>query len=225
MARIVILLVMLTTLVSIGVSQKRVISREEFAESYTTAIERSKEFPRIHDSKQVATVGGEVRSFTWKWVYAEKFSSHLKFEEKTSKGVVTFEMITIAENTFCKIGGGEWTKTQGTCDVRGPWMVTQMSWMMESAAKSEFFAESIVNSSTYSTRYTEIGRVPKRTLPSGYEAPPRTYESVFVTDEKGRIVSQEYTSYESGTKKGPPKWVDSFDYNQTNLKIEAPQVK
>ena len=217
MTRLLILIVTLAALVSIGFSQKRAITREEFSERYSAALERSKEFPRTHDSKQVATVGGNVRSFTWKWMYAEQFNSHLKFEEKSAKGVVSFEMISIAENTFCKIGDGEWKKTQGTCDVRVPWMVTQMSWMMESGAKSEFFVESI----TDGIRYTEIGRFPKRTLPSGNEAPPRTYESVFVTDAKGRMVSQEYTSYETGTIKGPPKWIDTFTYDP-NIKIEAP---
>lgn len=214
MTRFLILIVTLATLVSVGFSQKRDITREEFSESYSAALERSKDFPRTHESKQVSNVSTRI----WKWVYAEGFNSRLKYGEKSDKGVISFEMITIAESTFCKIGDGEWKKTQRTCDVRVPWAIIQMSWMMESGAKSEFFVESIAEN----TRYTEIGRLPKRTLPSGNQAQPRTYESVFVTDGKGRMVRQEYTGYETGTKKGPPTWIDTFTYDQKNLKIEAP---
>lgn len=216
---------MLTALVSIGVSQKRAISREEFSERYSSAMERSKKFSRTHDSKRLTIVGGVVKTVTWKWIYTERFNSHLKFQEDSGKGATSFEMINIAENTFCKIGDGEWEKTEGPCDVRVPWMVTQMSWMMKSVAKSEFFTESLVESGNNRTLYMELGQIPKRKTPSGFETSPITYESLFVMDSEGRIISQEYTSFETGTKKGRPEWVDTFNYKQRNIKIAVPRVK
>lgn len=226
MLRIFILIVIVMASVMSGISQRVAITREQFSTSYYAAVERSKGFARIHESKSVNTMmGGNVKSTTWKWNYDGKYSSHLVFTETSAESDFRFEMISMDEHTFCKIGGEDWKKVQGVCNVRVPWVTTQLSRMMESGADSQFFEEPHLESVEKTKSYTEIGKVEKRKMPSGLEIPPMTYESVFTIDAKGRLTKQEYTRYPTGSKKGQPTWVDLIDYGPKVPKIEAPQLK
>jgi hypothetical protein len=204
-------------------SQSVSITRDVYANSYAAANEKAREFDRRHDSQLIQFADGRTveAALTWKWEYASEYRSRLVYEQKDKKGAIKFEMVVLADKTFCKVGDNAWVQTVGTCSVRASWSVTQMSRMMDATASSEFSLESVQVDGQKLKKYKEIGRYGRRTLPSGAEAAPSFYDTAFWVDSKGRIVRQEYKRTGTEPTVVTSTWIDTVTY-LSGLNIDAP---
>lgn len=204
-------------------SQKVVVTRDEVSAAYSLAVEKARELPRVHNSKSSSMMDGGSYSLQWTWEHANPYRYRMVFEEEKNEGFLRVEMINSEEKTFCKINDGAWTQTAGTCSVRAPWMVTQMSRMMNTNASSEFSMEIVEMNGQKLRKYAEVARLAKRMTTSGKEIPPSSYESIFWVDSMGRITRQEYKSTSSESKRSTSTWVDTYVY-VSSLTFDVPRT-
>ena len=201
-------------------AQPKAISKDMFAKAYDNALEKGREFSRVHRSTSIRFWDREeTERMTWVWEYDEPDKHRLVFEQRLRGQLFRLERVNLEDKTYCKTDTGEWQVETGTCSSKLPWMITQQSYMLRPGTETMFKAEQAVMDGVKYTVFSESGTFTAR--PPGKQPISSLYESKFWVDDIGRIVRQKYRSRIVGTDHDSATWDDEHTYD-AKVRVTAP---
>ena len=124
--------------------------------------------------------------------------------------------------TFCRFETRSWEKKDTNCLTGFPALKSQASHQVLGIVSTRFTVDDVSLGGTKARIFTEFTKYKNQALPNNDGDRLRYYESRFWLGEKGLILRQEIRSGFVVEKDISSMWIDIYDYNPKDLKIEAP---
>ncbi len=222
MQKNVFVIVLVLFVVGLAGGQEKAISQEEYSQNYFAALEKAREVPRRHISKEERFSDGRVVA-TREWLneYALPFTSRLVYKERNDEGTKGFEEVSIDEATYCRSLNGVW-KVSATACQRGRAVSTQQAFQPLGKISTKNMVEDVVTDGKKSKRYKEVIIYKNQSPNSTDKGAMRVAENTFWLDDKGLIIRQEITARIVGVKNPSLVWIDTYEYNPKGLEIVSP---
>ena len=224
MFRVLVLILVCCSAITQVQPQTALISRNEYSNAYSSALEKSREYSRHQTSKLVKSLNGSVRILLWDWEYELPYKHRLVFEEKTAEKNSRFERISLEYKTFCKADDADWVIETGSCETSLPWVITQQSYMLSTRASSKFTSEQQSINGRKVRSYREYALFGSVSGVGGTGSFSHYNECIFWVDGTGRLIKQSFKSGAVGSNQIYGSWDDEIDYERS-VKVEAPNER
>ena len=222
MLKPVILTILLFSFAGIVRSQPTAITKDEFFQTYYSAIDKAGEVDRRVDSKLENYRNGTV-SESERWFYEYQLPSKRRFVyTKTTNGKTSLtEEINVDENNFCRVSG-KWEKRATNCITGFSALKSQLALQVLGVAASKYTVEDEVLDGSTVRLFKERTTYRNQSQPNNDGGKLRYYERTFWLDANGVILKQVTRSGFVNEKDITSLWIDVFEYNPKALKIESP---
>jgi len=222
MLKPVILAILLFSFAGIVRSQLTTITKDEFFKTYYSAMDNAGEINRRVDSKLENYRNGTV-SESEEWFYEYQLPSKRRFVyTKTMNGKTSrTEEINIDENTFCRVAG-KWEKRETNCISDFPALKSQLALQVLGVVASKYTVEEQALDGSKARSFKEYTTYKNQLQPNNDRGKLRYYERTFWINGNEVIVKQTTRSGFVNEKDITSVWIDVFEYNPGDLKIESP---
>jgi hypothetical protein len=199
------------------------ITQEEYSTQYYAALEKARDFTRRNVSKYERYRDGKVYETTeWLYEYILPYRRRFTYSKRNIEENVRFEEINIDETNYCSLANGLWTKVPTTCIQGFPATTSQASVQVLNKVSSRYTFEEGSFGGSKTKIYREYIKYKNEFSPDKEKEGLSFRDSTFWLNEKGIIIRQLTTSGLIGTEKQYSKWIDTYEYNPKDIKIEAP---
>ena len=206
------------SLASFGRSQARTITVQEFSGIYYEALAKSQERSRRQRSKLENFVDGRVtKSADWVFEYLMPYSRRVVYREMVPKKFI--EEINVGEDTFCREGKAIWRRSVSTC-LSGEATRSQSAFQVSGKMSGDYFSEESELEGRRLRKFREVLVYKNQSLKNRGQT--WTAENAFWLDTDGSLVRQEIRMGRSGDKVPSSIWLDIYEYEPSDLKIEVP---
>jgi hypothetical protein len=223
MFRYALLLLILLTSSAISFAQAKEITRDEFSTTYYSALDKAQEIARRQISKRESYKTGKVDSVnTWTYEFIPPFRHRIAYEKSTGTASTHAEEVRIEGDSYCRTDSKPWVKSGGTCIDPKIRLQTQSVFQVLGKVSSDYTAEKTVENGKELVIYREYTKY-KNTVPTNPEPDKLWFaENRFWLNGDGLIVRQEIKQGVTGSPQIRSDWIDTYDYEPSNLQIEAP---
>lgn len=216
-------LALLVLVLSANLFAQKEIAQEEYSSKYYGALEKARDSNRRHTSKrEIYREGKPYESEEWQYEYVLPYRRQFTYSKKSDTENILLKEVNIDENNYCNLDGNTWQKVPSTCIKGFAASTSQGSVTQLNKVAPKYSFDSVVLDGTKTSVYREYHESKLKTSVSQVKEVVYYRESLYWLNEKGQIIRQVTTSGILGTEKIYSKWIDTFEYNPKDLKIEAP---
>jgi len=219
------LFLVLTLLISAGSasSQAKEITKDEFSTQYYAALDKGQSVPRRQTSREEHYQGNKIDQVqSWIYEYLPPYRHRIVYEKSAGSSSSRIEELRVEADTYCRSDSKPWAKSSGLCIQGFIRTTTQAAFQVTGKVSSEYTVERASVNGQALMVYREYTKY-KYTSPTNLDPEKLWFaENKYWLNPDGLIVKQEIKIGVIGSPLIKSDWVDTYDYNPSNLQIEPP---